>query len=356
MGRARRWPRRSRLRVRPMPRPTAWRAAGGRGEGGDAPAAALPTATDIRRVDVQTATDDQCQLPARHRVQIRRPGPSRSAGAGAEARARALECLTSAIYYEAGQEGDDGPARGRAGGPQPRPPSGLSRQRLRRRLRRLDPADRLPVHLHLRRLAGPRRRCPMPGTARRAVARSGADGLRLCAGRQRHALSRQLCRALLGVDAWSRSQSIGAHIFYRWAGGWGQPGCFHPDPMRGREPNADALRAAAIALNVPHRDARSRRSRRTAIDEDRGRRRPSSRRCAATSACAVLFSRGARSGRRRSSTSIMSSGRRVRQSALDAGRRHRCGERAGRSASPRTGAGGDDSRRPAARMQAPAAD
>ena len=49
------------------------------------------------------------------------------------------------------------PARGGAGGAQPRPPSGLSEQRLRRRLSGLAAPHRLPVQLHLRRIDAARR-------------------------------------------------------------------------------------------------------------------------------------------------------------------------------------------------------
>jgi len=44
----------------------------------------------------------------------------------------------------------------------------------------------------------------------------------------------------------AKNAVIGAHLFYRWAGGWGQPQVFsrHYD---GREPSARALRSAALA-------------------------------------------------------------------------------------------------------------
>lgn len=44
----------------------------------------------------------------------------------------------------------------------------------------------------------------------------------------------------------AKNAVIGAHLFYRWAGGWGQPGVF-ARTYAGREPNADALRSAAMA-------------------------------------------------------------------------------------------------------------
>jgi len=47
----------------------------------------------------------------------------------------------------------------------------------------------------------------------------------------------------------AKSAVVGAHLFYRWSGGWGQPAVF-TRTYAGREPSADALRTAALA--VPH--------------------------------------------------------------------------------------------------------
>jgi hypothetical protein len=44
----------------------------------------------------------------------------------------------------------------------------------------------------------------------------------------------------------AKNAVVGAHLFYRWAGGWGQPGVF-ARAYAGREPNSEALRSAAIA-------------------------------------------------------------------------------------------------------------
>jgi spore germination cell wall hydrolase CwlJ-like protein len=55
------------------------------------------------------------------------------------------------------------------------------------------------------------------------------------------------------VPVWASTMAknaiVGAHLFYRWAGGWGQPGAF-TRTYGGHEPNAGALRLAALA--VPH--------------------------------------------------------------------------------------------------------
>lgn len=47
----------------------------------------------------------------------------------------------------------------------------------------------------------------------------------------------------------AKSAVVGAHLFYRWSGTWGQPAVFTKS-YSGREPNASALRTAA--LSVPH--------------------------------------------------------------------------------------------------------
>lgn len=44
----------------------------------------------------------------------------------------------------------------------------------------------------------------------------------------------------------TKNAVVGAHIFYRWAGGWGKPAAFS-ESYSGREPNALALRNAAVA-------------------------------------------------------------------------------------------------------------
>jgi len=55
------------------------------------------------------------------------------------------------------------------------------------------------------------------------------------------------------VPVWAQSLSksavIGAHIFYRWAGGWGRPPAF-AQRYSGHEANATALRDAALAAEA----------------------------------------------------------------------------------------------------------
>jgi hypothetical protein len=47
----------------------------------------------------------------------------------------------------------------------------------------------------------------------------------------------------------AKNAIVGAHLFYRWSGSWGQASAFDSS-YSGREPNAAALRTAA--LSVPH--------------------------------------------------------------------------------------------------------
>jgi hypothetical protein len=44
----------------------------------------------------------------------------------------------------------------------------------------------------------------------------------------------------------TKNAVVGAHLFYRWAGAWGQPAVF-TKAYAGHEPNAAALRSAALA-------------------------------------------------------------------------------------------------------------
>jgi spore germination cell wall hydrolase CwlJ-like protein len=45
----------------------------------------------------------------------------------------------------------------------------------------------------------------------------------------------------------AKNAIVGAHLFYRWNGGWGQPAVFSR-AYAGREPSSDALRTAALAV------------------------------------------------------------------------------------------------------------
>jgi len=169
--------------------------------------------------------------------------PFSLAKADDSARSRALECLTSAIYYEAGQESADG--------------------------------QRAVAQVVLNRVRHPAFPASVCGVVYQGSTRAtGCQFTFTCDG----SLFRQPSR-----DAWDRARSVataaldgyvyrpvgnathyhanyvvpywastltknavvGAHIFYRWAGAWGRPSAFAQGYSRS-EPSVDALRAAAI--------------------------------------------------------------------------------------------------------------
>jgi len=208
--------------------------------------AALPAATDVRPVDAQTALQLNAKLPF-----ATGPNPAARpfsyAAAGAETRARALECLTSAIYYEAGQE----PLAGQ---------QGVAQVVLNRVRHPAFPASVCGVvYQGSTRSTG----CQFTFTCDGSLYRQpDAEGWRRAYRIAEEALAGSVYapvgyathyHANYVVPYWTstlaKNAVVGAHMFYRWAGGWGQPGAF-VKAYAGREPNARALRTAALA--VPH--------------------------------------------------------------------------------------------------------
>ena len=165
---------------------------------------------------------------------------------GSDTRARALECMTSAIYYEAAQESTDG--------------------------------QRAVAQVVLNRVRHPAFPNSVCGVVYEGSTRvTGCQYTFTCDGSMRHARvqslwnrARKVAEAALGgsvyapvgyathyhanyvVPYWASSlvktAVEGAHIFYRWAGGWGRPVAFS-DRWSGREASPAALRLAA--LNAP---------------------------------------------------------------------------------------------------------
>ena len=188
------------------------------------------SATALRQVNPLTAVALNAAIPI---ADLANPPatPFHLAG-GAADRARSLDCLTAAIYYEAATEPTDG-QRGVAQVVlnRVRHPA-YPHSRLRRRLRRRAPADRLPVQLRLRRLAAPRAGrillAARPGGRGR-----GAQRLCLCAGRLVDPLSCQLCDALLGADPGQIGQCRPAHLLPL-ARRLGAPGRLQQQLWRGR--------------------------------------------------------------------------------------------------------------------------
>ena len=171
----------------------------------------------------------------------------------AATRGRALECLTSAIYYEAGQESTDGQR-------------GVAQVVLNRVRHPAFPANVCGVVYEGSTRAtgcqftftcdGSLDRQPMLGEWRRArsVAEAALAGyVYKPVGTATH------YHADYVVPYWAstltKNAVVGAHIFYRWAGGWGRPAAFSQGYVH-REPSVDALRSAAILAE--RRDVASR--------------------------------------------------------------------------------------------------
>ncbi|HEU4704752.1 MAG TPA: cell wall hydrolase [Sphingomicrobium sp.] len=168
-------------------------------------------------------------------------------GADEASRARALECLTSAVYYEAGSESSDGQ-------------KAVAQVVLNRVRHPAFPASVCDtVYQGSTRPTGCQftftcdgslaRRPSAAGWARaRKVAEAALAGAVFApAGYATH------YHANYVVPYWASSLAknavVGAHIFYRWAGGWGRPAAFGK-PYSGREPSTEALRSAAIAAEA----------------------------------------------------------------------------------------------------------
>ena len=167
------------------------------------------------------------------------------------ARARALECLTSAIYYEAGQEPLDGQRA-------------VAQVVLNRTRHPAFPASICGVvYEGSTRATG----CQFTFTCDGSLYR-GADavGWRRAYKVAEAAISGSVYgpvgnathyHANYVVPYWAptlaKNAVVGAHIFYRWAGGWGQPAAFAKG-YAGREPSVDALRSAALAAEAATAD------------------------------------------------------------------------------------------------------
>ena len=173
--------------------------------------------------------------------------PFTMAGATDADRAQALDCLASAVYYEAGSQDADGQRA-------------VAQVVLNRVRHPAFPASVCGVVFQgSTRVTGCQFTFTCDGSLER---RPSADGL---------ARARKVAEAALGgfvfkpvgyathyhanyvVPYWAsslaKSAVVGAHIFYRWAGGWGRPPAFAQAYSR-HEPSAQALRTAAIAAEA----------------------------------------------------------------------------------------------------------
>lgn len=212
------------------------------------PAAVLPkpVPSDVRDLAPETALAVNSKIPL-----ASGPNPAASpftlANASGDARARALECLTSAIYYEAGQESSDGQRAvaqvviNRVRHPAfPNSVCGVV----------YEGSTRATGCQFTFTCDGSMSRAPVPelwNRARKVAGEMLAGVVYAPAGHATH------YHANYVVPYWASSlvktTVEGAHIFYRWPGGWGQPAAFS-DRWSGREGNPSALRLAA--LSAPH--------------------------------------------------------------------------------------------------------
>ena len=191
----------------------------------------------IRQLAPQQALQVNAQIPV---AQGPNPAAAPFAFKGdAAARKQALDCLASAIYYEAGSQDDDG--------------------------------ERAVAQVVLNRVRHPAFAASVCGVVYEGSTRpTGCQFTFTCDGSLYHqpdgagwrrastiaeaALSGSVYapvgyathyHANYVVPYWAstlaKNAVVGAHIFYRWAGGWGQPAAFTKS-YAGHEPNAVALR------------------------------------------------------------------------------------------------------------------
>jgi len=179
-------------------------------------------------------------------------GPNPSAAAfifkgDSTARAQALNCLASAVYYEAGNQDENG-ARA------------VAQVVLNRVRHPAFPASVCGVvYQGSTRPTGCQFTFTCDGSLNR---RPEAEGWRRATSIAEQALNGFVYtpvgwathyHADYVVPYWAATMAknavVGAHLFYRWAGGWGRPAVFSK-AYAGHEPNAAALRTAA--LSVPH--------------------------------------------------------------------------------------------------------
>ena len=204
-----------------------------------------PPAMTYQQVAPQQALQINAEIPLAN-------GPNPAAApflfkGSAGARSQALDCLASAVYYEAGNQDTDGE----------RAVAQVVLNRVRH------PA--FPnsvcgvVYQGSTRATG----CQFTFTCDGSLSHQpDADGWRRATKVAEDALSGSVYapvgwathyHADYVVPTWASSMAksaiIGAHIFYRWSGSWGQPAVF-TQAYAGREPSAVALRIAALA--APH--------------------------------------------------------------------------------------------------------
>ena len=205
-------------------------------------AAPAPPSMAVKPIAPEQAVKENAEIPVAS-------GPNPIAAAfhfkgNAAAKAQALSCLTSAVYYEAGNQDADG--------------------------------GRAVAQVVLNRVRHPAFPSSVCGVVYQGSTRpTGCQFTFTCDGSMNRQpttegwrRARQIAEQALGgavyapvgwathyhadyvVPYWASSMAknavVGAHLFYRWNGGWGQPGVFAA-ANSGQEPNAAALRIAALS-------------------------------------------------------------------------------------------------------------
>jgi spore germination cell wall hydrolase CwlJ-like protein len=170
--------------------------------------------------------------------------PFSMAGMSATTQAQALDCLTTAVYYEAGNQSEDGE-------------KAVAQVILNRVRHPAFPSSVCGVvYQGSTRTTGAQftftndgsllRRPDAAGWARaKRIAQAALTGTVFApVGLATH------YHADYVVPYWASTMAknavIGAHLFYRWAGSWGQPSAYVQHYAR-QEPNSDALKSAALA-------------------------------------------------------------------------------------------------------------
>jgi spore germination cell wall hydrolase CwlJ-like protein len=173
--------------------------------------------------------------------------PFTMAGASASDRAQALDCLSSAVYYEAGSQDADGQRA-------------VAQVVLNRVRHPAFPASVCGVvYQGSTRSTGCQFTFTCDGSLERRPSADGWDRARKIA---EAALTGYVFRPVgyathyhadYVVPYWASSLAknavIGAHIFYRWAGGWGRPPAFVQAYAK-HVPNAQTLRTAALTAEA----------------------------------------------------------------------------------------------------------
>jgi spore germination cell wall hydrolase CwlJ-like protein len=213
--------------------------------GSNAPAAAPPAPPPllIRNLAPAQALQVNAEIPvASGPNPAARPFPFKGNSA---ARGQALECLASAAYYEAGNQDADGERA-------------VAQVVLNRVRHPAFPASVCAVvYEGSTRPTG----CQFTFTCDGSLARRpDVEGWKRALEVARAALGGYVYapvglathyHADYVVPYWAstlaKNAIVGAHIFYRWAGGWGQPAAFAKN-YAGREPSAAALRTAALSV------------------------------------------------------------------------------------------------------------